>query len=123
MTRGTNDTRDTHLFEPNPTLPRPMVSNRGEAMNRHFCTAFAAAAFSGALFATTATAAPLSLVPFGQPYGQAYQAPQAMAYAPVETEDAATAPSKFKRQVVSYPTHEAPGTIVIDTPNTFLYLV
>ena len=24
---------------------------------------------------------------------------------------------------MSYPTHEAPGTIVVDTPNTYLYLV
>jgi lipoprotein-anchoring transpeptidase ErfK/SrfK len=31
--------------------------------------------------------------------------------------------ARFKRQIVSYYTHEAPGTIVIDTPNTYLYLV
>ena len=94
-------------------------------MTRHFRTAFAAAVFAGALFATTATAAPLSLFPFGQPYEQqpAYQASQATAYAPVETENTDELPSKFKRQVVSYPTNEAPGTVVIDTPNTFLYLV
>ena len=30
---------------------------------------------------------------------------------------------KFQRQVVDYPTSEPPGTIVIDTPNYFLYLV
>jgi lipoprotein-anchoring transpeptidase ErfK/SrfK len=30
---------------------------------------------------------------------------------------------RLRRQVVSYPTREAPGTIVIDTPNTYLYLV
>jgi lipoprotein-anchoring transpeptidase ErfK/SrfK len=30
---------------------------------------------------------------------------------------------KFQRQLVDYPTSEAPGTIVIDTPNYFLYLV
>ncbi len=32
-------------------------------------------------------------------------------------------PSRFKRQVVSYATNEAPGTVVVDTPNTYLYLV
>jgi lipoprotein-anchoring transpeptidase ErfK/SrfK len=37
--------------------------------------------------------------------------------------EATELPSKFKRQVVSFATHEAPGTLVIDTPNTFLYLV
>ena len=30
---------------------------------------------------------------------------------------------RFRRQTVNYNTSEAPGTIVIDTPNTFLYLV
>ena len=29
----------------------------------------------------------------------------------------------FQRQIVSYHTSEAPGTIIIDTPNTYLYLV
>ena len=32
-------------------------------------------------------------------------------------------PARLKRQVVNYPTREAPGTIIIDTPNTYLYLV
>jgi lipoprotein-anchoring transpeptidase ErfK/SrfK len=32
-------------------------------------------------------------------------------------------PARFKRQVVNYATHEAAGTIVVDTPNTHLYLV
>ena len=32
-------------------------------------------------------------------------------------------PPQFKRQVVSFPTTEPSGTIVIDTPNTYLYLV
>jgi lipoprotein-anchoring transpeptidase ErfK/SrfK len=84
-----------------------------------FRAILAAAAFAG-VFSTSAAAAPLSLFPFGQP-----EAPQATSYAPVEVEQEATAelPSKFKRQVVSYPTHETPGTVVIDTPNTFLYLV
>jgi len=32
-------------------------------------------------------------------------------------------PAQLRRQVVIYPTREAPGTIVIDTPNTYLYFV
>ncbi len=32
-------------------------------------------------------------------------------------------PPQFKRQVVSYPSTEPPGTILIDTPNTYLYLI
>jgi lipoprotein-anchoring transpeptidase ErfK/SrfK len=30
---------------------------------------------------------------------------------------------QFKRQIVSYPTNEPAGTIIVDTPNTYLYLV
>src|SRR5579884_4185444 len=37
-------------------------------------------------------------------------------------EDAALDP-RLRRQVVAYPTDEAPGTIIIDTPHTYLYFV
>jgi lipoprotein-anchoring transpeptidase ErfK/SrfK len=40
-----------------------------------------------------------------------------------QTEQGFELPAKFKRQVVGYSGNEAPGTIVIDTGNTFLYLV
>jgi lipoprotein-anchoring transpeptidase ErfK/SrfK len=32
-------------------------------------------------------------------------------------------PPRFRRQMVDYPTTEPAGTIIIDTPNTYLYLV
>ena len=32
-------------------------------------------------------------------------------------------PERFKRQVVDYPTREPAGTIIVDTANTYLYLV
>ncbi len=32
-------------------------------------------------------------------------------------------PLQFRRQLVDYPTREPAGTIIIDTPNTYLYLV
>jgi lipoprotein-anchoring transpeptidase ErfK/SrfK len=35
----------------------------------------------------------------------------------------AVIPDRLRRQVVAYDSREAPGTIVIDTPNTYLYLV
>ena len=51
----------------------------------------------------------------------------ASVFAPVMHDDDAAAgvddASPLHRQVVSYSTGEAPGTIVIDTPHTFLYLV
>jgi lipoprotein-anchoring transpeptidase ErfK/SrfK len=37
--------------------------------------------------------------------------------------DAGVADPRLRRQVVDYPSHEAPGTIIIDTPNTYLYFV
>ena len=42
---------------------------------------------------------------------------------PGEDDAPASLPANLRRQVVSYPTREAPGTIIIDTPNTYLYLV
>lgn len=41
----------------------------------------------------------------------------------IETPKAVDAPGKFVRQVVDYVSHQVPGTVVIDTGNTFLYLV
>jgi lipoprotein-anchoring transpeptidase ErfK/SrfK len=40
-----------------------------------------------------------------------------------ESEGGAELSSHLRRQIVSYPTREAPGTIVVDTPNTYLYYV
>jgi lipoprotein-anchoring transpeptidase ErfK/SrfK len=69
-------------------------------------------------FATNATASPF--FPFSQPHQSA-----PMMQAPVDeaTDENAELPARFKRQVVDYRTTELPGTIVIDTPNTYLYLV
>jgi lipoprotein-anchoring transpeptidase ErfK/SrfK len=58
-----------------------------------------------------------------------YQAPPAFARVAPGTEAAeefyrgAEMPSRLRRQIVSYPTREAPGTIIVDTPNTYLYYV
>ena len=85
-----------------------------------------AAAF-GALaaiaFSSAASAAPLQLFPFvPQPAGPA-TTPQVQS-APSEEQNAtAELPARLRRQIVSYATHEAPGTVIIDTPNTYLYYV
>jgi lipoprotein-anchoring transpeptidase ErfK/SrfK len=42
---------------------------------------------------------------------------------PEPAEAAAALPENLRRQVVNYPTREAPGTVVVDTPNTYLYYV
>jgi lipoprotein-anchoring transpeptidase ErfK/SrfK len=71
---------------------------------------------ASALFADWATAAPA---------GFPFMSSRADQMAPVEeqTEQGFELPAKFKRQVIAYSGGEAPGTIVIDTGNTFLYLV
>ncbi len=84
---------------------------------------------TGSLAALIAAAALSCGAAQAQPYfAQPQPAPQ---YAPADQadqfpsdqgEDAQLDPS-LQRQVVDYPTREAPGTIVIDTPNTYLYLV
>src|SRR5262249_20197961 len=61
---------------------------------------------------------------FGPPPEQNYYREQdrQAAYAPVDRSDGRMDP-RFLRQDVAYDGREAPGTIVIDTPNHFLYLV
>jgi lipoprotein-anchoring transpeptidase ErfK/SrfK len=76
-----------------------------------------AAAFAGALFATSAAANPFPL--FGQPLQQSAVPPSAAM--PQEPEEAGQA--RLHRQVVDYRTGEAPGTVIIDTPHTYLYFV
>jgi lipoprotein-anchoring transpeptidase ErfK/SrfK len=73
----------------------------------------------GALALTgSAVAAPLPLFPFpAEPSQAAQPAPSD------EPETAFELPDRFKRQIVNYPTREAAGTIIIDTPNTYLYYV
>jgi len=78
-------------------------------------------------FTTTASASPFFFLdPIFQPQQQAPYEPQMQA--PVDRavpgmEESTEAPARFRRTVVEYRTNEAPGTIIIDTPNTYLYLV
>ena len=72
--------------------------------------------------AATVIAAPASANPFPfmqMPLGQPSYAP-AM---PREGDDSFEQSSRFKRQIVEYRTGEAAGTIIIDTPHTYLYYV
>lgn len=95
--------------------------------------AFSAVAVTAIAFSGPAKAAPVQLFPFFQPLPtmtapqplQPYQPYQAPTYqtAPSEDQDAVETPARFRRQTVSYSTREAPGTIIIDTPNTYLYYV
>ncbi len=78
--------------------------------------AVAIGAIVGAVtLSASAGAGPLPLFPF------ITTGPQQAA--PSQDEGAVGLPARLRRQVVSYATREAPGTIIIDTPNTYLYLV
>jgi lipoprotein-anchoring transpeptidase ErfK/SrfK len=86
--------------------------------------AIALGALAGTLaFSASAGAAPLPLFPFIMTPPVQSAPPQATAPQDDEDRNVTELPARLKRQVVSYATREAPGTIIIDTPNTYLYLV
>ncbi|MBA2399470.1 MAG: L,D-transpeptidase [Bradyrhizobium sp.] len=85
--------------------------------------AFGALAIGATVFSAPAAAAPLPLFPFFMaPPVEA--APPPVQAAPSYNEgNVVEMPARLRRQVVNYNSREAPGTIIIDTPNTYLYLV
>jgi lipoprotein-anchoring transpeptidase ErfK/SrfK len=95
------------------------ISNSGRVV------AFAALAIGSIVFSGSATAAqPTQLFPFF--LATPIEAAPAPSVEAVPSEDEGTVfelPARLRRQVVSYATREAPGTVIIDTPNTYLYYV
>ena len=81
------------------------------------------AAQAQSVYSYVSPAPQAQFAPFAAP-APAYAAP-----APEQSFDAQVMgeseqlPPELQRQVVNYPTREAPGTIIVDTPNTYLYLV
>src|SRR5215475_9300295 len=91
------------------------------ARNRIFsCVVISAVV--GVAMASSASAQPLALTdPF---YGRTTVFDSVIRdQARTEDQDTIALPARLKRQVVDYPTREAPGTVIIDTPHTYLYLV
>ena len=83
------------------------------------------AAFAGTMPAA-ANQLPLMLLPGPQTDAPRIHAPlwrHAPADVVTDGEEMAELPARLKRQVVDYPSREAPGTVIIDTPNTYLYVV
>ena len=87
--------------------------------------AFVPAAIAAILTASAPLRAqPLSLMPVD--YGMHAPFDHALRDTPDDgdaTQPQSVLPSELRRQVVDYPSREAPGTIIIDTPNTHLYFV
>jgi lipoprotein-anchoring transpeptidase ErfK/SrfK len=78
----------------------------------------ALAALAGATLSSAAVASPLSLAaPDRQTPNQRIVQPIVAPQASIERD------ARFTRQVVKYPTSEATGTIIIDTRDTYLYVV
>lgn len=83
-------------------------------------------AAAGALISTGACANSFLLFPLS-PFVALFTAPQAPAVAAPGNGAASDAvdglATRFQRRVVDYSTKAAPGSIVVDTPNTYLYYV
>ena len=104
-----------------------MLNHNAFPCHSRRAAAFAAFAIGAVAFNGPAAAAPQApLFPFfllPPPVTESAPPPSVEA-APAPDENATFELSaRLRRQVVSYATREAPGTIIIDTPNTYLYLV
>jgi lipoprotein-anchoring transpeptidase ErfK/SrfK len=91
----------------------------------HFArTASCTVALAATLWTSAAFAQPFAFFEpatrASAPFDQVMRDGTPAADEPTGTADLA---ANLHRQVVAYPTSEAPGTIVIDTPHTYLYLV
>jgi lipoprotein-anchoring transpeptidase ErfK/SrfK len=95
-----------------------------------FVRATLAAAATSLLCSATAHAQSFALTqPHGYPASifrevvPADRTPRQQAWEGEADESSAVVPAHLRRQIVAYPTREAPGTVVIDTANTYLYYV
>ena len=91
--------------------------------SRNFASLALFTACTLGLSAFSANAQPLSLAPTAHNSGIFDSVMRAPHEAIEEEKGAVEIPAHLRRQIVAYRTTEAPGTIVIDTPNTYLYYV
>jgi lipoprotein-anchoring transpeptidase ErfK/SrfK len=96
-----------------------------DALKLNSCRAiaFGALAIGVVALSGSAAAAPLPLFSFILTPQTEQMQPAPKAVLPSHDEGTAEMPARLKRQIVSYATREAPGTIIIDTANTYLYYV
>src|SRR5262249_15771166 len=81
------------------------------------------AALIGAVALSCRSASAESLFTFPVPPGLTQIAPQGGEQGRAEGRDEEQVDPRLQRQIVNYPSTETPGTIIIDTPHTFLYYV
>jgi lipoprotein-anchoring transpeptidase ErfK/SrfK len=95
-----------------------------DTLKLNSCRAIAFALAIGVLaFSGSAAAAPLQLFPSIVTPPVERPAPQIALPSQDQGGTVVEMPARLRRQAVSYATREAPGTIIIDTPNTYLYYV
>jgi lipoprotein-anchoring transpeptidase ErfK/SrfK len=92
-------------------------------LNCRCAAALRALAIGTIAFAGSAAAAPLQLFPFFMTPPIQWAQPPVQSSPSEDRGATAEMPARLKRQIVSYATREAPGTVIIDTPNTYLYYV
>jgi lipoprotein-anchoring transpeptidase ErfK/SrfK len=92
--------------------------------NSRRASALSALAIGAVAFSGSSAAAPLQLFPFIGTSPTEQMQPAPLVAPPSQDQGISVErPARLKRQIVSYATREAPGTIIIDTPNTHLYYV
>ena len=101
-------------------------------ISRHYPRVLWAALATSVICAAPALAQPLAIIetpPYPNMFQQVMPAereramPRYETSVPADNEVDAPLPAHLRRQIVNYPTRETPGTIMIDTPNTYLYYV
>jgi lipoprotein-anchoring transpeptidase ErfK/SrfK len=97
--------------------------NSAKLNSRRAAAALGALAIGAFGFADYAAAAPVQLFPFIMSPPAQYAPPMQAAPSDDDEGTVREMPARLKRQVVNYASREAPGTIIIDTPNTYLYYV
>jgi lipoprotein-anchoring transpeptidase ErfK/SrfK len=98
------------------------MSRNGNARITGYAAATVAAACIS-LASTTALAGPLWFAGLPGPADQPSEPAVSDSANGNDTEVGAAIPDRLQRRIVGYPSAQAPGTIVIDTPNTYLYFV
>jgi len=97
--------------------------NSAKLNSRLAAAALGALAIGTFAFAGSAAAAPVQLFPFIMSPPAQYAPPVQAAPSDDDEGTVREMTARLKRQVVNYASREAPGTIIIDTPNTYLYYV
>ncbi|MBV2144186.1 L,D-transpeptidase [Falsochrobactrum sp. TDYN1] len=107
-----------------PDDKKTPLLRRSVASRRAFLIGASAIALSGCVTATPPTRPTKTVAKAkpARPVPLMYQAMPEEQF-PLPAVDVSKVDPKFWRQEVDYPTNEAPGTVIVDTPNKFLYHV